>query len=100
MALLHIALREGFESVLVVMNVHGEEVYRKAEVTTRLQIGLADSLELEVAEGPVTVGIELPEKHLAEEIRFELAGTLYLGVSLSPEREVVHQTSATPFGYL
>lgn len=100
MAILSIALQEGFEDVLVVITVNDQEVYRNSEVATRLQIGLADSLEVEVAEGPVTVEIALPDKHLAKELHFELTGTLYLGVSLSPEGEVDDRTSATPFGYL
>jgi len=60
MKLLHIAFQEGFADDTVVIRVNGKEVFRKASVKTRTQIGYAGSFEVNVQEGSVNVEVTLP----------------------------------------
>jgi membrane-associated protease RseP (regulator of RpoE activity) len=82
MALLHIALQEGFTGDDVVVRVQGEEVFRKEDVTTRLQIGYADSFEVRVEGEEVKIEVLLPLKNLSETIILQVPPTEYLGLSI------------------
>jgi hypothetical protein len=95
---LHIALQEGFGGVPVSISVDGHEVYRKDDVRTRTQIGLADSVETTHDAGSAT--IEIRAREAAATINPTLTGDLYLAVSLSPEGHIVHRSSAQPFRYM
>lgn len=99
MTLLHIALQEGFEDETVVIRVAGREAFRKDNVRTKLQIGLADSFELNVEEGPVSLEIDLPKKSLSKSIELQVPNTVYLGVSLIAGK-IQHKISHEPFGYV
>lgn len=79
-------LQEGFGDDLVVIEVDDRQVFRKAGVRTRMQIGLAESIELKVASGHHSLRVSLPEKGLQEEISIDPGATPYLGVSLEPGR--------------
>jgi hypothetical protein len=100
MALLHIALQEGFASDTVVARVAGKEVYRKAAVTTKLQIGRADAVDVQVDAGSVLVEIAVPPKGLAESIQLQVASAAYLGVSIARDGRIKFQVSERPFGYV
>jgi len=95
---LHIALQNGFAGIPVTLVVDGQEVFRKENVRTRTQIGLADSIELERADGPVK--IEVTAGDVAGSIAAHLAGDLYVSISVSPEQRLVHKSSPTPFRYM
>jgi len=99
MALLHIALQEGFSGDTVVVRVNGEEVFRKKDVKTRLQIGLADSVELNIAEGPTQVEVLLPAKKLSESVELDVSTPTYVGVSIV-DGKITVRISDVPFGYL
>jgi hypothetical protein len=87
MALLHIALQEGFT---------GDDVVVRAQedVTTRLQIGYADSFEVRV-EGEVKIEVLLPLKNLSETIMLQVPPTEYLGVSIN-EGRIDYRTTREP----
>jgi hypothetical protein len=99
MAKLHIALQEGFDHEAVVIRVNRKDVFNKQDVRTRLQIGLADSFDVEVEDGPATVEILLPKKNLTKEIKTQVPQEPYLGVSLVAGK-IEHRASGTPFGYV
>lgn len=99
MALLHIDLQEGFEDETVVIKVAGKEAFSKTNVRTKLQIGLADSFETTIQEGPVTVEIELPSKNLSQSIEVQGSNTVYLGVSVNAGK-IEHRISTEQFGYV
>jgi hypothetical protein len=82
MALLHIALQEGFMGDDIVVRVQGEEVFRKEDVTTRPQIGYADSFDVEAEGEEVKVEVLLPLKKLSETIMVQVPPTEYVGVSI------------------
>jgi hypothetical protein len=96
---LHIALQEGFEDEAVVIRVNGKEVFNKQGVRTKLQIGRADAVDVEVEDGTATVEILLPTKDLTETVRIRVPQEPFLGVSLVAG-EIVHRVSSTPFGYV
>jgi hypothetical protein len=86
MALLHIALQEGFMGDDVVVRVQGEEVFRKENVTTRPQIGYADSFEVEAEGEELKVKVLLPLKKLSETVMLQVPPTEYLEVSINEDR--------------
>lgn len=100
MPVLHIALQEGFLDDTVEIHVDGREVFRKEGVTTRLQLGKADSFETTLEGDPATVRVTLPAKDVSETIVVpEVSSTVYLAVSIE-NGKVGHRISSEPFGYL
>jgi hypothetical protein len=99
MALVNIALQEGFTGDTVVIKVNDKEVFRDENVKTRLQIGLAASFETSTEEGPVNVEILLPLRNLKETIKLQVSTAIYIGVSINQGR-IDYRTSDEPFGYL
>jgi hypothetical protein len=83
----------------VVLRVNGVEAYHKENVNTRHQIGYADSLELNIEEGPVEIEVSLPLKDLSETIVLQVFAPVYVGISTS-NAELNYQVSDEPFGYL
>ena len=95
---LHIALQNGFTGVPVTIVVDGGEVYRKDNVRTRTQIGLADSVELEHASGPAAIDVTAGEA--SGLVRVTVSGDLHVSISVTPENTIVHKSSPTPFRYM
>lgn len=100
MILLHIALQDGFVDDKVVIQVNGGEVFYKSGVRTRFQIGLADSLEMNVQGGTVNVEVILPLRHLSKSIVWEVSDPTYLGVSITTEGEIDFRISNERFRYM
>ncbi len=99
MATLVIDLQEGFDGDVVVIMVDGREVFRKAGVRTRYQIGLAESVRPEVTAGRHRVAVELPDRGLSGEVELDAAATPHLAVSAQGDRLVL-TLAAEPFRYL
>ena len=72
----------------------GRECSTKEDVTTRLQIGYADSFEVRV-EGEVKIEVLLPLKSLSETIMLQVPPTEYLGVSIN-EGRIDYRTTREP----
>jgi hypothetical protein len=100
MPTLHIALQEGFSNDDVVVRVNGHEILRKSGITTRPQIGYADSIERELPPGRVTVEVSVTSRNTSSSEVIELTQPTYLGVSLDAAGAPTYRTSLTPFGYL
>jgi len=98
MPVLHVDLQEGFEAEPVVVSVNGQEVFRKTAVNTRTQIGLADSFELTLPQGDTSVHVSA--RGTTARFIVPLQDTTYVGVSITPDGEIVHQVSRRAFGYL
>ncbi|MGY1607544.1 MULTISPECIES: hypothetical protein [unclassified Geodermatophilus] len=100
MAVLSIALEEGFEGDSVVVEVDGRRVLEQEEVRTRVQIGLADTVEVPADDGvDVDVEVRLTSRPAVGRLRAHVADRLYVGVSVHGDA-VVFRTSPTPFGYV
>jgi hypothetical protein len=81
--MLHVALQEGFVSDGVVIRVNGAEVAHRPDVTTRNQIGFAESVEVEVPAGAAQVEIEVPARGLSSSAQVQVEGTTtYVGASI------------------
>lgn len=94
----HVDLQDGFSEDRVVVRVEDREVFRGENVSTRLMLGLAESLEFDVAEDRVRVRVEVPTRDASgeQEVRAE---TPYVGVSLHGPL-LSFSVSRTPFTYL
>jgi hypothetical protein len=99
MPLLHIAFQEGFTGEAVEVRINGNEAYRKEEMKTRFQLGLAGSFEVNVEEGSVRVEVLLPAQNLSETFEVQVSEPTYVGVSLE-QNQIVHRVSTQPFGYV
>jgi hypothetical protein len=98
---LHIDFQEGFLDDTVVVRVNNEE-YQKQDIRTRLQIGYAGSLEVDVLESRVHAEVVLPSRGLSKSIPvvFDKSDTVYLGLSVTAEGEISERLSYEPFRYL
>ena len=100
MALLHIALQEGFVEDTVAIRVDGREVYQETNVRTRFQIGYADSIDLNVEGCTVNIEVAVPSRSLSESFVLMVSAPIYVGVSITPEDTIEYRLSQEPFGYL
>lgn len=100
MALLHIDLQEGFARDEVAVRINGNEVLHKSGVTTRNQIGLADSVEADLAPGTAQLEIALPLKGQLRTLPVQIASApVYVGVSITPDGTINAARSETAFRY-
>ncbi len=82
MTSLHIALEDGFADDTVVLFVNDDEVFRKDGVTTRTQISLADSFELNVPAGPVRLRVDVPSQGVGETLEVDASEHPFVGLSV------------------
>jgi hypothetical protein len=101
MPLIHVALQEGFQNDTVVVRLDGVEVYRQTGLKTRMQIGLADSFDLDVAPGPIELWVEVLTQNAGVRVPIEVpvARELYVGVSVAPDGGVSYKVTDEPFRY-
>jgi hypothetical protein len=99
MALLYIDLQEGFTDDTVIVRVNDAEVFRQENVETRLQIGLAESVEVTVAEGSVDVEVLVASRSLSKAIKVQVSAETYVGVSIV-EGKIDYHISDNMIGYL
>ena len=97
---LHIALQEGFSGDAVEISVDGAVVFPQQTVTTRLQIGLAKSHDVEVPSESATVTIRLPARGLVREVPVDLRQASYLQINLSRQGEIETRLSNEPPRYM
>lgn len=97
MPVLHVDLQEGFLGDPVVISANGD-TRSLASVRTRNQIGRADSLEWTLPAGDAEITITV--RNATERIRTALQGDVYIGISLTPDGQVIHRVSEEPFRYM
>ncbi|HEX2078905.1 MAG TPA: hypothetical protein VHG08_14380 [Longimicrobium sp.] len=100
MASLQIDLQNGFDGEPVTLRVNGREVYRNADVRTNYAVSHADSMRVEVPDGPVDLQVVLEKRGTSARISQTVAGTAFLGIEVEPSGEVVHHWSDGEFEYL
>jgi hypothetical protein len=98
MTVLHIALEEGFSDDEVTVGVDGREVLHREAVSTRMQVGLADSADATVPPGRHVVTVSA--RGASRSIDVELEDQLFLGISLSRSGAIEHRVSRERFGYV
>jgi hypothetical protein len=99
MPTLHVDLQEGFAGDSVVLALDGVEVARRDGVSTRNQIGLATSINLDVAAQVVSLKIDVPTRQLAATVEVDPHATPHVGVSIEAG-QLVLQPQGEPFRYL
>jgi hypothetical protein len=98
-ATLHISLEEGFQDDAVEIKVDGRTVFDKADLRTRLQIGLADSFETDVPNGEHEIELVVPARGISETFSVDPRDTPNVGISLEEQNAKV-RFSKQPFGYV
>jgi hypothetical protein len=90
-----IDLQDGFSGDEVIVRVNGQEVERRSDVRTKRNLGLAQTIAIQVPDGPVTVQVDVPTKGVNghTEVRHP-----QLGVSLAG-KEIQFVQSDDEFGY-
>lgn len=100
MSTLHVHLQDGFSNERVTLAVDGRMACDKPNVKTRPQLGLADTVELEVPDGAVTVEVALPDRGESHTVTLDAAATPFLGFSVHSDGSLTHKLSDTTFGYV
>ena len=96
--MLTIDLQEGFANDTVIITVEGREILHQTDLTTDYSIGLAHSMQVEVAEGQFQLDVSVPSRQLSRTISLDISTPVYLGLSLS-ESAIEYQASDEPFIY-
>jgi hypothetical protein len=79
---LSVHLREGFYRTPVAVYLDGKERFRSDSVTTRMQIGLAEIVTLEVPEGRVDIEIQFPAEQAKIGQTIEVLSETHVGINL------------------
>jgi hypothetical protein len=99
-AVVKVALEEGFDDDTVIVEVNGRQVFEGEGVSTRTQIGLATSFEVEVDdESEAVVAVRATSQRATGRMRHPVGDRLHVGVSVQGG-DIVFRTSEEPFGYL
>lgn len=102
MSVLHIALQEGFAIEPVEVKVNGKVVFSKPSVKTRTQIGLADSVEVNIEaseQKQIEVVISLANRRVSKKVSINADETPFVGISIE-DNNIITKLSQEPFGYL
>ncbi|MFQ5347846.1 MAG: hypothetical protein ACE5ED_08380 [Rhodothalassiaceae bacterium] len=96
---LRVDLQDGFDGEAVLVELDGKAVYRQDEVRTRYQVGLADVIERDVADGRHALAIRLLRQDAAWQDSIDVKGETHVGVSLSASGTLEVTVEDRPFRY-
>jgi len=65
---LNVFLEEGFADDTVIVLVESKKVFHQSNITTRVQIGLAESFEMIIENPPVKVEIIIKHRRLSKSL--------------------------------
>jgi hypothetical protein len=102
---LRLSLEDGFAQDHLVVTVDDETVLDEAEVTTRMQTGLATTVDVPVAEttgstvpaGGNVVRVSLPDRGIEGDLTVDAAATPYVRISINGDRVELTATDSPPF---
>ena len=97
---LHIYLLDGFADDTVTVLLESKEVFHQSNISTRVQIGLAESFEMIIDNPPVEVKIIISKRQLSKTMMLSGPWPVYLGVSVTQEGKIAHRISQKPFYFL
>lgn len=86
MRTLHLALTEGFTGEKVIIHGANGPLPSLQKVTTRMQTGLAQNLDLTLKDGQEKIAIELPDQGIRKEFQLPSEDELFLKVRLESHR--------------
>ncbi|RMD91165.1 MAG: hypothetical protein D6807_00275 [Alphaproteobacteria bacterium] len=96
---LRVDLQDGFDGEAVRVELDGTSVFRRENVRTRYQVGLADVIERAVSEGRHVLAIRLPRHNAAWQETIDVKGETHVGVSLSASGTLEVTVEDRPFRY-
>ena|SRR5208337_709169 len=99
MVRLSIHLQEGFAGDEVIIEEGKHRIYHKRGVTTHPMLGLADQLEQEFGDYPITLNVSVPDKGLSRTIELKPGSPSNLALSIQGGKLTYH-LSETEFGYM
>lgn len=102
---LRISLEEGFVQDHLVVTVDDATVLDEADVTTRMQTGLATTVDVPVPEtaestapaGGSVVRVSLPERGIEGDLTIDAATTPYVRISVLGDKVELTATDSPPF---
>lgn len=92
-------LQEGFNKDRVVLRIAAQTVFDEPAVSTRMQIGLARSVTLDVEPDAVLV-VELPAKRLSARIELGSTEPIFVAINLERDQTLSLRRSREGFGYV
>jgi hypothetical protein len=98
MAKLGLHLQEGFSDDEIVIKINGKERMRREKVSTRRVLGLAEHVEIDVDDGPLSIEVSMPAHGLEKRVELEASDKVYVGISRAGD-DLRVITRKTPFGY-
>ena len=99
LAMLHVALQEGFDADSVLVRLNDKPIYENSDVTTDLRISRADVVEVPLGDGPLRLSVSLPDRDISGSVVVQGKSTVYVGVSVTGDL-VEFTVSDEPFGYM
>ena len=91
-----VALEGGFHQDHVVLRVDGATAFDRPDVTTRMQIGLADTVELPGSTAPRQLQVQLPDRGLTADLTLDQS-LPYIRVALVDGEVEVTASADPPF---
>lgn len=96
-----IDFQEGFKDDEIIVYENKKKVFQTdSKVSTRMQIGLAKSVELETKNKKTNIKVEIPSRNISETKEVELKDDLRIGVSLTEDNKLEWKFSNEPFMYM
>lgn len=96
-----IDFQEGFKDDEIVVYENKKKVFQTDEtVSTRMQIGLAKSVEFETKSKKADIKVEIPSRNISETREVELKDNLRIGVSVTEDNKLEWKFSTEPFMYM
>ncbi len=96
--MLTIDLQEGFNNDSLLIRINDEDVFQAEEVTTRLLLGLARSIESNIPIGLTKVEIIIQSQELEKIVELDVKNDTFLGISIQ-DSDISHIVSDVPFRY-
>lgn len=93
-------LQEGFKNDKVIISSDDKKIYEAEDVSTRTQIGLATSFELEFSKENPLVKIEIPNRGITGEKKIDLSKGSNVGISIGENEQLEWKISEQPFMYM
>jgi hypothetical protein len=93
-----IDFQEGFKNDEIAVYSNGKKVFETEPISTRMQIGLAKSVEFDLPGEKANIKIDIPARNISETKEIELKENLRIGVSIENER-LRWKISTEPFMY-
>ena len=94
-----IDLQEGFDKDEVIIFEKQNKIFHAKDISTRTQIGLAKSIEVELS-GKEPIKIVVPSRGVSEKKKIDVTEGGYIAVSITDENKLDWKSSNVPTMYM